>query len=75
LCFDLQCLLALEKIVIGGGISRQPRLIEAIASSYQAIFKTAPIIEKTLQPVAIQAAYFQADANLIGAAKEEPWDE
>ncbi|MFW8616738.1 ROK family protein [Enterococcus innesii] len=75
LCFDLQCLLGLEKIVIGGGISRRPRVIDAITTSYQGIFKTAAIIEKTLQSVAIQAAYFQADANLIGAVKEEPWNE
>lgn len=69
LCFDIQCLLDIDKIVIGGGISQQSTLIETIQSCYQRLLKAAPIIEQTLRPINIEAAKFQADANLIGAVK------
>lgn len=69
LCFDIQCLLDIDKIVMGGGISQQPKLIETIQGYYQRLLKAAPIIEQTLRPITIEAAKFQADANLIGAVK------
>ncbi|WP_163654861.1 ROK family protein [Listeria sp. PSOL-1] len=68
LCFNIQSLLDIEKIVIGGGISQQACLIQTIQTVYQGLFRVAPIIQKTLQPVTIEAAKFKADANLIGAA-------
>jgi predicted NBD/HSP70 family sugar kinase len=70
LCFNIQCLLDLDKLVIGGGISQQPRLIATIRQCYEGLFQAAPIIQQTLQPMTITAAKFQADANLIGAVKE-----
>lgn len=70
LCFNLQLILDLEKVVIGGGISQQPLLIEKIEEAYQKLFTTAPIIKDTLQPIVIEAAKFKADANLIGAARK-----
>lgn len=70
LCFNIQCLLDTEKIVIGGGISQQPLLLEMIRTGYKKIIETAPIIAQTIQPMEIDLAAFQADANLIGAAKE-----
>lgn len=74
LCFNIQCLLDLEKLVIGGGISQQPRLIATIQQCYKDLFQAAPIIQQTLQPMTIEAAKFQADANLIGAVKECSYD-
>jgi predicted NBD/HSP70 family sugar kinase len=69
LCFNIQCLMDIDKVVIGGGISQQPKLIATIQRCYQGLLKAAPIIEQTLQPIQIEAAKFQADANLIGAVK------
>ncbi|MBF8808133.1 MAG: ROK family protein [Enterococcus lacertideformus] len=71
LCFNIQTLLDIEKIVIGGGISQQKYLIKTVQQAYQALFEVAPIIKKTLQPMTIEAAKFQADANLIGAVIKE----
>lgn len=68
-CFNLQTILDLDKIVIGGGISQQALLIDKIQEAYQKIFTTAPVIQETLQPILIEAAKFKADANLIGAAQ------
>lgn len=69
LCFNLQCLLDLEKIVIGGGISQQPFLIGSIQVEYQKIFHISPMIQQTIPQITIEAAQFQANANVIGAAK------
>lgn len=68
-CFNLQTILDLDKIVIGGGISQQALFITKIQEAYQKLFMTAPVIQKTLQPILIEATKFKADANLIGAAK------
>ncbi|MEE1498603.1 MAG: ROK family protein, partial [Enterococcus hirae] len=75
LCFNVQTLLDVEKIVIGGGISQQEYLVQTIQQAYRELFTVAPIIKKTLQPMTIEAAKFQADANLIGAAIKENEDE
>ncbi|MFP7306641.1 ROK family protein [Enterococcus faecalis] len=69
LCFNLQCLLDLEKIVIGGGISQQPRLIEVIQVEYQKIFRISSMTQQTIPQISIEAAQFQDNANVIGAAK------
>ncbi|KAF0426480.1 ROK family protein [Pediococcus acidilactici] len=69
ICFNLQTVLDLEKIVIGGGISSQPLLIEKVQEAYQQILNTSPIIKKTVKQIDIADAFFKADANLIGAAE------
>ena len=69
LCFNLQTILDVEKIVIGGGISQQNIMIDGIQHSYNQLFKLSPVIEQTLRKIPIKAAKFQADANLIGAAE------
>lgn len=75
LCFNVQTLLDVEEIVIGGEISQQEYLVQTIQQAYRELFTVAPIIKKTLQPMTIEAAKFQADANLIGAAIKENEDE
>lgn len=69
LCFNLQTILDIEKVVIGGGISQQKILIAGIQHSYNQLFKLSPVIEQTLRKIPIESAKFQADANLIGAAE------
>ncbi|MDO7798477.1 ROK family protein [Enterococcus avium] len=69
LCFNLQTILDLDKIVIGGGISQQKIIIDKIYNSYNKLFLVSPLIEQTLRKIPIEAAKFKADANLIGAAE------
>lgn len=69
LCFNLQCLIDLEKIVIGGGISQQQLLVDTIYERYQEIFQVSPLISQTIPKITIEQAKYQADANLIGVAE------
>ena len=63
---DLNLLFKLEKVVIGGGISRQGTLIEGISDAYEELFKDKP--ELGFEPITIQACHFHNDSNLLGAA-------
>ena len=66
--FNLSWLLDLEKIAIGGGISRQPALIEKIREKFTEVQEKAMTarFRRTL-PVDIVPCQFSNDANLIGA--------
>jgi len=74
LCFNLQCILDIEKIVIGGGISHQAKLIEEINKEYNLLFKKSPIIEKTIQGITIQETKYKSDSNLIGLTEVSSYD-
>ncbi|WP_142426796.1 ROK family protein [Enterococcus durans] len=69
LCFNLQTILDLEKIVIGGGISQQEIVITTIRLYYEKLFRTAPVIEQTLRKIPIECTAFKSAANLIGVAE------
>lgn len=66
LVLNLQSFFRLEKVVIGGGISRQGTLIEGISDAYEELFKDKP--ELGFEPITIQACHFHNDNNLLGAA-------
>ena len=66
LVLNLQSFFRLEKVVIGGGISRQGTLIEGISDAYEELFKDKP--ELGFEPITIQACHFHNDSNLLGAA-------
>lgn len=66
LVLNLQSFFRLEKVVIGGGISRQGTLIEGISDAYEELFKDKP--ELGFKPITIQACHFHNDSNLLGAA-------
>ena len=66
LVLNLQSFFRLEKVVIGGGISRQGTLIEGISDAYEELFKDKP--ELGFEPITIQACQFHNDSNLLGAA-------
>lgn len=66
LVLNLQSFFRLEKVVIGGGISRQGILIEGISDAYEELFKDKS--ELGLEPITIQACQFHNDSNLLGAA-------
>jgi predicted NBD/HSP70 family sugar kinase len=64
---NIQAILDLDKIVIGGGISAQPIVTNEIRKQYRAIRSELPFLEATLTEVEIDTCRFRNDANLLGA--------
>ena len=65
LLYSLKLVLDPDKIVIGGGVSRQPRLLNDIREEYK---KTKAMTwASDLLPLDIEICRFTSDANLIGA--------
>lgn len=64
---NIQTVINGEKVVIGGGISAQPILIEEIRNQFDAILIDNPMIGKQVNPPEIVAAKYRNDANLYGA--------
>lgn len=60
--FNIQAIYDGETIAIGGGISAQPKLIEAIQTAFIKIAENEPVYVPEIVPCA-----FRNDANLIGA--------
>lgn len=67
LILDLQFVLDLEKVVIGGGISVQSIVTETINEEYDRILEENPVIKDTFERIKIQKAKFNNDSNLYGA--------
>ncbi|WP_086314411.1 hypothetical protein A5821_001978 [Enterococcus sp. 7F3_DIV0205] len=67
LLIDMQVLLDLEKIVIGGGISAQDSLIKMIKTQYSNLRQDETLLGQTFSPLIIEACAFQNSANLLGA--------
>ncbi len=65
LIYNLKLTVSPEKIVIGGGVSRNERFIRDLKEEYQeAVTKLAGYLPETV----LDTCRFQADANLVGAA-------
>ena len=62
--FNIQMILDIEKVAIGGGISEQKIFIESIRKSMKEVYKQCPI---NFPKVEIVPCKFRNDANLIGA--------
>ena len=62
--FNIQMILDVEKIAIGGGISSQKIFIESIRKNFEKLCKKSPL---DIQPLEIVPCKFYNDANLIGA--------
>ncbi|WP_147297461.1 ROK family protein, partial [Lachnotalea glycerini] len=67
--YNLQVLLDMEVVAIGGGISRQPILIETIKKNWDHILEELPYHKySSYMPQAeVKACEFTSDANLVGA--------
>lgn len=68
--YKIQCLIDVEKYAIGGGISRQPVLIEAIQKALPNAFQImidGNVAESPVRIPKVEACRFFNDANLIGA--------
>lgn len=64
---NVQTVINGEKIVIGGGISAQPILIEEINYQFEKLLGSNEMLGGQIIPPDIVAARFQNDANLYGA--------
>lgn len=62
--YNLQCILDPQKILIGGGISQQPILIEKINHEIDKIYQAIPF---DIPRAHIEACCYYNDSNLIGA--------
>lgn len=69
LIFNLQTVLDLETIAIGGGISQVPDLINMIQAAYANVHQIYPVVAHTIAPLKIVRARFASQANLIGAVE------
>ena len=66
--YNLYWLLDLEKVAIGGGISRQPILIEKVNEQFNHLIDDSPVKQYLpVMEVDIVAAQFGNEANQIGA--------
>ncbi len=64
LLFNLKLVISPEKIVIGGGVSRNRRFITDLQEEYQRI---ASVLGEDMPETVIDVCRYEADANLLGA--------
>lgn len=69
LILNIQAVVDLQKIAIGGGISAQPILLDDIKRAYNKLFDDNPLVKTTLNQALLTTAQFQNNANMLGALK------
>lgn len=62
--FNIQCFMDPEKVCIGGGISKQPLLLEKIREQLNELYAVIPFEFPTVE---VDTCAFYNDSNLIGA--------
>ncbi len=62
--YNLQCILDMPKCLIGGGISKQPLLVEMIRNELDKIYEGLPF---PIPHAHVETCKFYNDANLVGA--------
>ena len=67
LILNLQSIFKLERLVIGGGISSQPLLLEEINRQYQVLLEGNSQFADLFEPIPILACRYHNQANLLGA--------
>ncbi|MDO5110271.1 MAG: ROK family protein [Erysipelotrichaceae bacterium] len=65
--FDLNIILDLEAIAIGGGISQQPILLEYLQKAFDQIYSAQGMAVLNLPRPEIRVCQYHNDANLLGA--------
>jgi len=65
--FDLNIILDLEAIAIGGGISQQPILLEYLQKAFDSIYSAEGMAVLHLPKPEIRVCQYHNDANLLGA--------
>lgn len=64
---NIQIVLDISDVVIGGGISNQEIVIEELRNQYTLLRKKHPVIGKLFEPLRIDRCKFSNDSNLLGA--------
>ncbi|MDN6731254.1 MAG: ROK family protein, partial [Atopostipes suicloacalis] len=64
---NIQIILDISDVVIGGGISNQPLLIEELRNQYALLRRKHPVIANLFEPLRINRCKFSNDSNLLGA--------
>lgn len=62
--YNLQCLLDCEKVLIGGGVSQQPLLLQNIQDKLSKIYEKLPF---PIPQAHVETCAFYNDSNLLGA--------
>lgn len=65
--FNVQTVIDMERVVIGGGISVQAIVVEEIQRQYEQLIAQLGPMKMMVTPVDIHPCAFGSDANLIGA--------
>lgn len=65
--YNMQTVLDLEKVIIGGGISAQPRVIKEIRDGIEAYQQVTSLSARTIRLPVVEPAKYRNAANLIGA--------
>lgn len=67
LIINLQVVLDVEKVLIGGGISEQSVLIDEINRQYNSVKKESTLYGEMIVPVVIDTCAFKNNSNILGA--------
>lgn len=67
LIINLQVVLDVEKVLIGGGISEQSVLIDEINRQYDSVKKESTLYGEMIVPVVIDTCAFKNNSNILGA--------
>lgn len=65
--FNLQAILNLQRVVIGGGISEQPILVEEITTQYKKLRGVVPELMIVTEALEIECCKYKNEANILGA--------
>ncbi|UUM61308.1 ROK family protein [Streptococcus suis] len=67
LIYNTQAIIDTQRVVIGGGISAQPILLQEIEKQYRDLLAGLPFVGAMITPVEILPCKFGGDANLMGS--------
>ncbi|MGT2937041.1 ROK family protein [Streptococcus caprae] len=65
--YNQQAIVDLERVVIGGGISAQPIVVEEIRRQYRDLLDKLEIFGDMITPVEIETCHYVGTSNLVGA--------
>lgn len=67
LIVNLQAILNMEKVLIGGGISEQPIVLDELKRQYAELRVVSPIFGQVFEPLDFDTCAFKNDSNILGA--------
>lgn len=67
LIVNLQAVLNMEKVLIGGGISEQPIVLDELKRQYATLQAQSPIYSTIFEPLRIETCAFKSTSNILGA--------